>query len=180
MPNHIWYVSCSNFRCEKLTFRHFDTFGQFVEKKSKMNLDIYLVVKDARHVVVGAESEDPWFARLLTTHCHPRLEVRIGGVGGGGPGGAPLAQAAHNGRHREAVPVYGEAAIDLLHPRLVVWLGPVATLVVRGEVEGVNDALLVSAQAPLHDECVLVTPDQVKVRGDIPIDIPRLAKLPQP
>ena len=43
-----------------------------------------------------------------------------------------------------------------------------------------DDALLVSAQAPLYDECVLVTPDQVKVRGDIPIDIPRLAKLPQP
>ena len=62
----------------------------------------------------------------------------------------------------------------------VVGLGAVAALGVRGEVEGVDDALLVSAQAPLHDECVLVTPDQVKVRGDIPIDIPRLAKLPQP
>ena len=95
-----------------------------------MNLDIYLVVKDARHVVIWAESEDPGFARLLATDCHPRLEVCIGGVGGGGPGGAPLAQAAHDRRHREPVPVTGEAAIDLLHPRLVVGLGPVAAFVV--------------------------------------------------
>ena len=70
MKNHIWYVSCSNFRFEKLTFRHFDTLGQFAEKKSKINLDLdkYLVVKDARHVIVGAKSEDPWFSSFLTTH----------------------------------------------------------------------------------------------------------------
>ena len=43
-----------------------------------------------------------------------------------------------------------------------------------------DDALLVSAKPPLHDECVLVTPNQVKVRGDIPVNIPRLAKLSQP
>ena len=42
-----------------------------------------------------------------------------------------------------------------------------------------DDALLVSAQPPLNNECVLVTPDQVKVRGDIPVNIPRLAELAQ-
>ena len=34
---------------------------------TEMNLDIYLIVKDARHVVIWAESEDPGFARLLAT-----------------------------------------------------------------------------------------------------------------
>ena len=87
------------------------------------------------------------------------------------------------GRRQGAVTVQSHRLLPasvVPYPGLVVRLGAVASLVVRGEVEGVDDALLVSAQAPLHDECVIVTPDQVKVRGDIPIDIPRLAKLPQP
>ena len=137
----------------------------------------YLIKEDTRHIIVRTEPQNPRFARLLTSHLQISLEVRVGGVGCGGPGGAPLAEAAHDGGHRQAVPVARESAVDLLHPRLVVRLGPVAALVVRGEVEGVDDSLLISAQAPLHNEGVLVTSNQIKVRGHITVNIPRLAKL---
>ena len=62
---------------------------------------------------------------------------------------------------------------------LIVRLGAIPALVIRGEVEGVDDALLVSAEPALHYEGVLLAPHEVEVRGDVTVDIPGLTKLSQ-
>ena len=65
------------------------------------------------------------------------------------------------------------------YPGLVVRLGPVSALIVRGEVEGVDDPLLVSAEAALHYEGVLLASHQVEVGRQVSIDVPGLAELSQ-
>ena len=65
------------------------------------------------------------------------------------------------------------------YPGLVVRLGAVAPFVVRGEVEGVDDALLVGPQAALHYEGVLLASHQVEVGRQVSIDVPGLAELSQ-
>ena len=42
-----------------------------------------------------------------------------------------------------------------------------------------DDALLIRPEAALHDEGVLLAPDEVEVGGDVTVDIPRLSKLSQ-
>ena len=93
--------------------------------------------------------EDPRITRLLAFHFQPILEVCVCGVCWWCPVGSPFTETTHDVWSWQTISVPRKTSKDFFHSCLIVGLCPVATLIVRSQVQGMDGAFLISAKSSL-------------------------------